>query len=436
MSFVSKEKTGEGVWSVTAAVDAEAFNAALDAVFERELPKFQLPGFRKGKAPRSMLEKRCGANLFFEEALDDLLPALVEEAVTASELELQYQPQDLDIKEISKESGATLCFTVIVKPEITVGNYIGLEVPAPPVDVTEADIDARIEELRRRNARSVEVEGRAAQEGDTAQIDFEGFADGVAFEGGKSENYDLDLGSGSFIPGFEEQIVGHMPGEEFDINVSFPEEYGAENLAGKPALFKIKLHALKTEELPELDDEFAQEVGEDYDTVADLRAGIRKELEEAKAKASEDRFVRGVQDAVAALAEGEIAGEIFQRRAKRNTDLMAERLQVPLERYLQYTGQDEDEFNAMMLERAELQVRLELALEAIAAKEGLTPTEEDIEADYAELAQEHQAELAQVKFAVPREEITRGLQREMALKLVQERAVKTEAADDEADGAE
>ncbi|MDR2525794.1 MAG: trigger factor [Oscillospiraceae bacterium] len=432
MGFVAKEKIRAGAWKITAEIDADTFGQKVEEIFAEQLPKLSIPGFRKGKVPRAMLEKRYGEKLFFEDALDALLPGEVNAAVSASELVLALRPQDLNVESMERETGVKYDFTAIVKPELTVAGWRGLEAPYAPQTVTEADVDARVEELRDRNARMVEVEGRAAQTGDSAEIDYEGFADGVPFEGGKAENYELQLGSGSFIPGFEEQVVGHLPGEEFDINITFPEQYHSEELAGKQVVFKIKLHAIKAKELPELDDDFAQEVGENYETVADLRSGIEAELLESRRRSSEDGFTAAVQQKLAALAEGEIADEVFAQRAERNKELFADRIGVPVERYLEYTGLDREKFDADMRERAEEQLKLELALEDIARQEALEAAPEEIEAEQERMAAEYNVDIARVKFAVPEEDIRAGLLREKALGLAKEAAVKVEPPAEEA----
>ncbi|MDR1927373.1 MAG: trigger factor [Oscillospiraceae bacterium] len=429
MSFVSKEKTEPATWRVSASISAADFGAKVEEIFAKELSSLVVPGFRKGKAPRSLVEKRYGEKVFFDEALDALLPKTVEEAVKEAGLELIFAPEALEVEELSRETGVKLQFTAITAPEVTVGDYKGLEIAAAEAAaVTQEDIDARIRELQQRNARTIEAESRAAQSGDIAQIDFTGFIDGTAFEGGAAENYDLMLGSESFIPGFEEQIIGRQPGEEFDVNVVFPEDYGSEALAGKPVVFQVKLHALKREELPEADDDFAQEVGEDCDTVAELRAGIAKELAESREKESAEGFEAAVQDALTALLRGEIAGRMFEQRAKRNEELFLERIQIPLERYCAIVGGSEEEFRAEMAGRAEKQVKLELALEAVAAAEGFAPDEEEIEAEYARIAAEYKVELARAKYAVPREEIVRDLNRVKALAFVKAQAVRVEPA--------
>jgi len=427
MSFVSKEKTAPATWKVTAQVSAEDFCTELEKIFVKELPNITLPGFRKGKAPRSMIIKRLGDNLFFEDALEALLPAAIDAALKEAELEPMFRPENLEVQEITKEAGAEFSFSIAVQPEVTIKDYKGLEIEVPAEKVGKKEIDARIDELRSRNAREVEVEGRAAQDGDVAVIDFKGLLDGVAFPGGTAENHELKLGSGQFIPGFEEQVIGHTPGEEFNVEVSFPEEYHAEELAGQPVVFEVKLHELKAEELPELDDDFAQEVGEDYNTVADLRKGIEAELAESRSAEIEKALSNGVQDQLAELVEGEIPEAMFAQRTQRNAEMFAERIQIPIERYCELMGEDMDSFLASIAGQSQAQIKSELALEAIAAAEGIDPAEEEIEAEYQRLADEYNVELPRVKFSVPAEEIKKDVQRAKALELVKAAAVKTQA---------
>jgi len=428
MSFISKEKTAPATWKVSARIEAEDFCRQLDATFAKELKKVTLPGFRPGKAPRSLVEKRYGGKVFFDEALDALLPSAVNKALEEAELEPQFRPEDLDVPETEgwKENGIDFTFTVAAKPEVSIENYRGLEVEVPSAAVTPADIDARVHELQHRNARQVEVESRPAQNGDIALIDFRGLLDGEAFEGGTSQNYELTLGSGQFIPGFEEQIVGRSPGESFDVNVSFPEEYHAENLAGKPVVFEVTLHELKAEELPELDDDFAQEVGEDYNTVEELKAGIARELAESKAGQAEEGFAHAVQDKLADMLEGEIPDAMFEKRTQQNIEMFLERIQMPLERYLEIIGEDSAAFEERMRAQSMAQVRIELALQKVAELEGFEPSDEEIEAEYARLAEQYKVPLARVKYAVPNEDIVNDLNRVKALDFVKAEAVKTE----------
>ncbi|MDR2647579.1 MAG: trigger factor [Oscillospiraceae bacterium] len=430
MGFISKEKVEAGIWKITADIDAETFCAELDKTFVKELPKLQMPGFRKGKVPRPLAEKRYGDNLFFEETINALIPAQVDAVVKETEIETVADPYDLDIEKISKEDGVSYSFTLIAKPEITVSGYKGIEVPQAEVDISETDVDDEIEQLRQRNARLEEVQ-RPAQLGDVVQINYMGTLDGVPFDGGTAENHDLKLGSGDFIPGFEDQIVEHSTGEKFDIEVCFPEDYGEQTLAGKSVVFAIELLAVKAEELPEVDDDFAQD--QDFDDVADMRTKLLARLKEEAEEGDKELLEHTVQDALAEKVEGEIAAVLFRNRARRNEELLVQRIQIPIENYLRYFGQDADDFHASMLERAEAQVKVELALEEIARQEGIMPSDEEIEAEYQRLATAYETELALVKYRVPKNEIISDLQREKALALVKETAVRVEPkeADDE-----
>lgn len=427
MSFISKEKIAPATYKVNAAISAEDFGQALDAEFAKQLPDITLPGFRKGKAPRSMLEKRFGESVFFEDALDALLPEAVAAAIKGAELEPIFRPDNLEVDELNKEKGATFSFTVIVQPEVEIEGYKGIEVEVPSADVTDEDVDARIDELRARNARQVETAPRPAQDGDIAVIDFKGMLDGVAFDGGTAENHELKLGSGQFIPGFEEQVVGHTPGESFDVNVSFPEEYHAEHLAGQPVVFEVTLHELKIEELPPLDDDFAQEVGEDYNTVADLKKGIAEELVDSKKQAADEALDKGVQDKLVELLQGEIPQEMFDRRTQQNIDMFLERFQLSIERYAEIFGETPDALTARLAEQSAMQVKVELALEKIAQLEDFTPTAEEIEAEQQRLAEQYNVPLQRVKMAVPESDIVKDLNRVRALEFVKGTAKKVAA---------
>ena len=424
MSLVSKEKLADATWKVEACVSAEDFCAALEKVFAKELPRMTLPGFRKGKAPRAMVLRRYGEKLFFDDALEAALPAAIEAALQEAELTPLYRPENLEAQEISRETGAVFSFTITVKPEVTIEGYLALEVAVPSEDVSEEDVRARIDELRGRNARQVEAQGRPARDGDIAVIDFKGLLEGEPFAGGTAENQELVLGSGQFIPGFEEQIIGRSPGEEFEVHVTFPEEYHAEDLAGKAVVFEVVLHELKTEELPALDDDFAQEVGEDYETVEDLQKGIAAELAENRREAAKKALEDGVRDQLAARLEGEIPQAMFDRRTQRNLEIFTDRIRVPMERYCELMGEDMEHLTARIAEQSRAQVKTELALEAIAALEGIEAGQEEIEAEYQRLADEYEVNLARAKFSVPAEEITKDVQREKAMALVLEAAVK------------
>ncbi|HIY11248.1 MAG TPA: trigger factor, partial [Candidatus Anaerofilum excrementigallinarum] len=311
MSLVKCEKLEHSMVELEFSVSAEDFKAAVDKAAKREGKKYTVPGFRKGKAPRHLIEKMYGAEVFHYNAINDLFPAAYEAAAKEANVEPVSRPE-ADVVSSSLEEGVVLKVKVAVKPEITVKDYKGLKAVKTVQPVEESRVDGEIERMRQRNARIISREGKA-EKGDTAKFDFEGFVDGVAFEGGKAENYTLELGSGQFIPGFEDQMIGHEAGEEFDVNVTFPEEYHAKELAGKEAVFKIKLHEVETKELPELDDEFAKDVSE-YDTLDELKASIRKGMEEQADREAELNVENALVDQVIESMEGEIPQAMYDNR--------------------------------------------------------------------------------------------------------------------------
>ena len=299
----SAEKTGTNEYTLLIAAEAEAFNAAVNKVYNKQKNSINVPGFRKGKAPRAFIEKIYGEAVFYDDAINDLFPALYDAAVEEAGIDPVDQPRDFDMKSVGKDGFELEC-KVTVRPEVTVEGYKGIEAVKKAVEVTDADVEEDLKKKQEANAREITVEGRAAADGDVATIDFEGFTDGVAFDGGKAEDYDLTLGSGDFIPGFEDQIVGHNVGDSFDVNVTFPEEY-AEELAGKEAVFKVTLKGLKEKQLPELDDEFVKDVSE-FDTLDELKADIRKTIAERKQTAADRAFDTEIFDKLANLVEAEI----------------------------------------------------------------------------------------------------------------------------------
>ena len=345
MELIRNEKVAENTVELEFKVSKEQFAEAISNAFRKASKEITVPGFRKGKAPRSVVEKMYGEEVFFNDAIDALLPDAYADAVEAAGLEPVARPE-VDITACSKEEGFTVVAKVIVKPEVKVNEYKGLKATKKAVKVEEFEIDTELENLRDRNGRMVAVEDRAAKIGDTANIDFEGFVDGVAFEGGKGEGFDLMLGSGQFIPGFEEQIVDHNIGEEFDVNVTFPEEYHATDLAGKAAVFKTKLNALKAKELPELDDEFAKDVSE-FDTLEELKADIRKAKEERAEQQAELEVENTLVDAVVASMEATIPAEMTESRIDemvRDFEGRMSQQGLQLATYLQYTGMTMEAF--------------------------------------------------------------------------------------------
>ena len=423
MELIRNEKVAENTVELEFKVSKEQFAEGITKAFRKANAEITVPGFRKGKAPRSVVEKMYGAEIFFNDAIDALLPDAYADAVEAAGIEPVARPE-VDITACSKEEGFTVVAKVVVKPEVKVNEYKGLKATKKAVKVEEFEIDAELENLRDRNGRMVTVEDRAAKIGDTANIDFEGFVDGVAFEGGKGEGFDLMLGSGQFIPGFEEQIVDHNIGEEFDVNVSFPEEYHAEELAGKPAVFKTKLNALKAKELPELDDEFAKDVSE-FDTLDELKADIRKAKEERAAQQAELEVENTLVDAVVASMEAIIPEEMTESRIDelvRDFEGRMAQQGLQLATYLQYTGMTMEAFRKSFEEQAEQQVKIRLALEKVAEMENIEASEEEVEAELTRIAEMYKMELAQVKSFIPAVEIKKDLAINKAIEFIKANA--------------
>ncbi len=432
MSLVKCEKLEHSMVELEFSVSAEDFKAAVDKAAKREGKKYTVPGFRKGKAPRHLIEKMYGAEVFHYDAINDLFPAAYEAAAKEANVEPVSRPE-ADVVSSSLEEGVVLKVKVAVKPEITVKDYKGLKAVKTVQPVEESRVDGEIERMRQRNARIISREGKA-EKGDTAKFDFEGFVDGVAFEGGKAENYTLELGSGQFIPGFEDQMIGHEAGEEFDVNVTFPEEYHAKELAGKEAVFKIKLHEVETKELPELDDEFAKDVSE-YDTLDELKASIRKGMEEQADREAELNVENALVDQVIESMEGEIPQAMYDNRMDEMVNEYRYRLQqqgLQLEMYLQYLNQTMAQFRDSFKEQAEKQVKIRLALEAVAAAEGIVASDEDFDAEVKRIADQYKMEEDRVRAIVNEAEVKGDLAVNKAIDFLKQNAeitVETAAAE-------
>ncbi|MDE5974791.1 MAG: trigger factor, partial [Eubacterium sp.] len=412
-------------YEIEVTVAPEVFADACKSAYMKQRKSIQLPGFRKGKATQGMIEKVYGEGAFYEEALEIVYPKAVSEAIEEAGLRTVDQPFDLDVPVMSKAEGVEMKMKVTVYPEVKLGDYKGLKAAMLPTEATDEDVDAELENMRDRNSRLVSVDDREAQMGDTAEIDFEGFVDGVAFDGGKGENYPLELGSGSFIPGFEEQVAGHKIDEEFDVNVTFPEEYAAE-LAGKDAVFKCKIHEIKTKEMPELDDEFVKDVSE-FDTLDELKADIKKGLSEKKEADAKADFENQLIEQVVENMECEIPECMFESRTNEMVQDYSYRLQmqgIDLNTYLSYMGQDMDTFKKTFREGAENQVKASIALEAIVDAEKIEVTDEEIDAEVAKLAEQYKMEADQIKAAVPADQLASDIKTRKALDLVVESAVK------------
>ena len=428
MSLKETKKIDTNRHQLEITVDGEKFREAIAEAYKRNGKKINVPGFRKGKAPLHLIEKYYGTEIFFEDALNLLYNDLVEDAIKDSGLKVINDKMDFEMVSISKEDGVDFKVSVTTYPEIEIGEYKGLKAEKTDVKVTPEEVEAEVNAMAERNARMVSVEDRAAQNGDTVIIDFEGFTDGVAFEGGKGEGHSLTLGSGQFIPGFEDQIVGKNIGDEFDVNVTFPEDYGAKELAGKEAVFKVKLHEIKVRELPTVDDEFAKDVSE-FDTLDALKADLEKKALERKTKAADEAVENALVQQIVDSIKGEIPEAMFENRLEQLTEDFAYRLQsqgLNLETYLKYTNSNIDEFKKSFRPQAESQVKFRLALEKIAELENITPSEEELEAEYAKLAESYGVEADKVKSVIPAEEISKDLAVGKAIDLVKENAVITE----------
>lgn len=428
MSLKETKNVGTNRYELEITVDAEKFQNAIKEAYKKNAKNINVPGFRKGKAPYAFVEKYYGAEVFFEDALNLIYAEVVDEAITESGLKVINDKMDFDMVSISKEEGVDFKVTLTTYPEITLGEYKGLKAEKVIAKVEDSEVDAQVNSMAERNARMVEVTDRAAQMGDTVTFDFEGFCDGEAFEGGKAEKYALELGSGQFIPGFEEQIAGKNIGEEFDVNVTFPSDYGAENLAGKDATFKCKLHEIKFRELPAIDDEFAKDVSE-FDTLEALKEDLKAKALERKQKVSEEEMENDLVQQIVDSIEGEIPEAMYENRLNQSVEEFAYRLQsqgLNLETYLKYTNSTIDEFKKSFRPQAESQVKFRLALEKIVELEKIEATEDDINAQIEKMAKDYGMEVEQIKNAVPTEEIAKDLAVGKAIDFIKENAVITE----------
>lgn len=425
MSLVSKNNVATNKFELEVHVPADEFEAACQNAYLRRVKKIEVPGFRKGKAPRKTIEKLYGEGIFFEDAINAVYPGALEAAVEEAGLELVARPT-VDVTDVSKEDGFKFKATCIVKPEVTVKDYKGIKASKEVKEVTDEDIDKEIDRLRNRNARTISVSDRAAQNDDIVVIDFDGSVDGVPFDGGKAEKFELTLGSGQFIPGFEDQIVGHNVGDEFDVNVKFPEDYHAEELKGKDSVFKVKIHEINAKELPEADDEFAKDVSE-FDTLAEMKEDIKKKMAEQNEKTATTEFENKLIDEVIANMEGEIPEEMYESRIDemvRDFDYRLRSQGMDLNVYLQYTGMDMDAFRLTFKEQAEKQVKIRLALEKVVQLENIGATDEDLEKEYQRIAEAYDMELDKVKGMIPADELKADVAVNKAIDLIKDSAVE------------
>ncbi|GGM27128.1 trigger factor [Paraliobacillus quinghaiensis] len=391
-----KQEGNQGL--LTVEVEAEKFNEALDQAFKKVVKDVQLPGFRKGKVPRGLFEQRFGVESLYQDAADIILPEAYANAIEETGIEPVDQPE-VDVKQIEKGSNFIFTATVTVKPEVTLGEYKGLEVEEETVEVTDEEVENELEQKREQQAELVVKEEGKVEEGDTVVMDFEGFVDGVAFEGGKAENHSLEIGSGSFIPGFEEQLVGKETGEETEVTVTFPEEYHAEELAGKEATFKVKVHEIKAKELPEMDDEFAKDIDEEVETLAELKEKTKTRLEDDKKAQAENNKRESLIQQASDNAEVEIPEAMITNELDRMLREFEQRLQqqgMTLDMYYQFSGQDADALKEQMKEDAGKRVKTNLTLEAIAIAENIEATDEDVNAELETMASMYQVDVEQL----------------------------------------
>lgn len=428
MKLVSNEKTEQNTVTLKFTIAKDVFDAQTEKVYNRKKNKITIQGFRPGKAPRHMIEKIYGKGVFYEDALNDLLPGEYAEALKESGIKAVAQPE-IDVESID-ENGVLVVAKVTVKPEVEIEGYAGIALSKETVKVTEKEVEEELENVRSRQGREIEVTDRPAKNGDTANIDYEGFADGVAFEGGKAEKQDLKLGSNTFIPGFEDQVIGHSVGDEFEIKVTFPTEYHAPELAGKDATFKIKLNGLKYTELPEVDDEFAKDVSE-FDTLAEYKADLKAKIQKRK-EAEADRVFEGkLADALVEKLEVALPEAMVNAEAEnmlRDYDMNLRQNGLDLKTYLKYTGKELNDLREDFKPRAEKQLKLRLALEKIAQKENLSVTEEEIKKEIADLAAAYNMSADDVKAYVAKEDLENDLLSRKAMDLVKSTAKKPRAS--------
>lgn len=424
MSVKSCEKVEKSQVALTIEVGAAEFQAAVEKAYQKMRKKINVPGFRPGKAPRKLIEGMYGAEVFFEEAINIAFPDAYDEAVKAQELQVVGYPS-VELVGDATENGFTFKATVPVYPEVTLGEYKGLSAPKDEVKVSAADVDERVKMLQERNTRLVSVE-REAKEGDTAVIDFEGFLDGVPFEGGKGENHSLELGSHSFVPGFEEQVVGMKAGDEKDLDITFPENYTPE-LAGKAVVFKVKVHEVKEKEAPALDDEFAKDVSE-FDTLKDLKADLKKKITEERQREADRVFENTLMEKVAENITADIPDAMVEGQCRQfldNFKMQIAQSGIPYDQYLKMSGMTEEQLLADAKEPATRQVRVDLAVAAIIKAEDIQVTDEDVEAEYQKLAEQYGMDLELVKKYLPADQTREQLANQKAVDVVVKNATAT-----------
>ena len=425
---VKVEKLEKGMAKLTIEVSAEELEKAVEKVYQKQKGSISIPGFRKGKVPRNMVEKMYGKGVFLEEAANEIIPDAYEKAYEECEEEITSTPK---IEAVQLEAGKPFIFTaeVALKPEVKLGKYKGVEIDKIDTAVTDEEVDEAINKEREQNARSINVEDRPVQDKDDTIIDFEGFVDGVAFAGGKGENYPLTIGSGAFIPGFEEQLIGKNLNEECEVNVTFPEDYHSDDLAGKAAMFKVTVKEIKEKQLPELDDEFAAEVSE-FDTLAEYKEDVKKNLADKKVKEADSAKEDAVVDAIIEAAEMEIPDAMMETQQRQMVEDFAQNIQgqgISFDQYLQFTGMTADKFIEQVKPQAEKRIKSRLVLEAIVKAENIVATDEDYDAEIKEMADAYKMEVDKVKEIIGdagKEQMMKDIAVKKAAKFAVENAVE------------
>ena len=435
MKLISSNKVDTNRYELVIEVEGTVFMNAVNRVYKKEVKNINIPGFRKGKAPRAVIEKMYGAGVFYEDAIKDLYPMAVTFGANEAGLEMVRDVPDIDVEKADKEALVIKTKITVEPEEVTVEGYKGIEFVPASTEVTDEDVEKEIEQVRQRNSRLVEVTDRPAQSGDTVTIDFKGMVDGKAFDGGTASNYNLTLGSGAFIPGFEDALVGHSTGEEFVIDVAFPENYQVDELKGKPAQFEIKLHKIQGKEIPEFDEEFVKDVSE-FDTIDEYKADIREKVADDKKKAYDNDKERQVADKLAELIQAEIPEAMYENQIDNIIDEFSMNLRMQgmdMKTYMQYTGLTEEILHDTYHDQAVSQVKVRLALKKIAQLEGLSATDEEVENKYDELAKSYRVEVEKVKNVFSAKDIKSDLEVAKALEFVKDAAVEAEKKEETAE---
>jgi trigger factor len=431
MSLKSSNKVAANRFRLEVAVDADEFEKAVEQAYRKENKKITIPGFRRGKAPRKFVEKYYGEKIFYDDAINSLYPGALEQAIREANLEMIEDKIDFDLVSAGKD-GLVFNATITTKPEVQMEGYKGISALKKPVSVTDKDIDDEIARVQDRNSRMVTVEDREAQKGDITMIDFDGTVDGNPFAGGKADNFSLTLGSGQFIPGFEDQVEGHKTGDEFDVTVTFPKDYQAKDLAGKESVFHVKLHEIKKKELPAVDDDFVKDVSE-FDTLDEYKADIRKKIAESRETEAKDSVDNQLIDKLVSLVQADIPEAMFKNRTDEDMRDFEYRLRsqgLNLQTYMKYTGMDMDGMRKQFRPQAERQVKMRLALEKIAELEAIKPSDEDVEKEYGKIAESYKTDVEKVKKLIARDDLEKDIAVEKAFDLVRDAAVVTEGDPD------